>query len=156
MEREAGVNLKSLVGAGDRVVVGMLPFAAAGIAANLVWPTAFRMDFGAGGRVVGIALLVLGGLPWLWAVAQVLTYVPRGRLITTGPFALVLHPIYTFVALLVIPGIGLVLDTWAGFAIGAALYVSSRIFSPSEERQLAMAFPADYAKYRARVLLRWL
>jgi protein-S-isoprenylcysteine O-methyltransferase Ste14 len=52
--------------------------------------------------------------------------------------------------------VGLVLDTWVGFAIGAALYVSSRIFAPSEERQLARDFPNEYPAYCARVFLPWL
>jgi len=150
------VKLGKLVGAGDRVIAGMLPVAAAGIVANVVWPEVFRMGFGTAGLVAGIVLLALGVPVWLWAVAQILVYVPRGKLITTGPFALVFHPIYTFVALLVIPGAGLVLDTWVGFAIGAALYVSSRIFAPREERELASAFPAEYPAYRASVVFPWL
>lgn len=150
------MKLENLVGAGDRVIAGMLPVAAAGIAANVVWPDVFWMGFGTAGLVAGIVLLALGVPLWLWAVAQILVYVPRGKLITTGPFALVLHPIYTSVALLVIPGAGLVLDTWVGFAVGGALYVSSRIFAPREERELASAFPTEYPAYRAKVLAPWL
>lgn len=150
------MKLTDLVGAGDRVIAGMLPVAAAGIAANIIRPGVFRMGFGTGGQTAGIVLLALGGPLWLLAVGQILIDVPRGQLITPGPFSLVLHPIYTFVALLVIPGVGLVLDTWVGFAIGAALYVSSRIFAPSEERQLARDFPNEYPAYCARVFLPWL
>jgi protein-S-isoprenylcysteine O-methyltransferase Ste14 len=150
------MRLRKLIGAGDRIIGGVLPVAAAVIAANAVWPRAFGMHTGLAGLVAGIVLIALGGFPWLWAVAQILVYVPRNRLITTGPFAVVLHPIYTFVALLVIPGVRLVLDTWAGFAIGAALYLSSRIFAPSEEKQLAVSFSAEYPSYRARVLSPWL
>ncbi len=150
------MKLKNLVGAGDRVIGMTLPFAAGGIAANAAWPDVFRLGLGRAGVTAGIVLLALGIPLWLWSVAQILSYVPRGKLITTGPFALVLHPIYTFFALLVIPDIGLVTDTWVGFAIGGVLYVSSRLFSPKEERQLAQDFPTEYAAYRARVLLPWL
>jgi protein-S-isoprenylcysteine O-methyltransferase Ste14 len=150
------MKLRGLVGAGDRIIAGMLPFAVVGIVANVLWPSVFRMNAGNAGLIAGSILLAVGGPLWLWAAAQVLLYVPQGRLITTGPFGIVLHPIYSFVALLVIPGIGLVLDTWGGFAIGAALYVSSRIFAPREERQLAKEFPDDYPAYRSRVLLPWL
>jgi protein-S-isoprenylcysteine O-methyltransferase Ste14 len=61
-----------------------------------------------------------------------------------------------FFAALVIPGVGLVLDTWVGFAIGAALYFFSRIYSPREEKMLATCFPKEYPGYRAKVLLPWL
>jgi protein-S-isoprenylcysteine O-methyltransferase Ste14 len=93
---------------------------------------------------------------WLTAVAQILVSVPKGELITKGPFALVLHPIYTSVALLVIPGCGLVFDSWLGFAIGAVLYVSQRRFAREEEYEMAQRFPREYRAYRSRVLIPWL
>lgn len=150
------MTLKDLVGAGDRIMITTLPVAAVGITASLIWPGVFRMGLGLPGVIAGLVLLAFGVPLWLWAVAQILLYAPRGKLITTGPFALLLHPIYTFFALLVIPGCGLVLDTWVGFAIGGALYVASRRFAPDEERQLARDFPAEYPAYRLRVLLPWL
>jgi protein-S-isoprenylcysteine O-methyltransferase Ste14 len=150
------LNLKMFVGSGGRVMGLTLPFAVIGIAANLAWPSAFRMGFGLAGLIVGVLLLVLGIPLWLGSVAQILVNVPRKKLITTGPYALMAHPLYTSVALLVIPGLGLVLDTWVCFAIGAVLYLSSRIFSLQEEKLLTTYFPADYPAYRARVLMPWL
>jgi protein-S-isoprenylcysteine O-methyltransferase Ste14 len=150
------MKLRNLVGAGDRIAALALPFAVAGITTNVVWPDVFRMGLGFAGVIAGLVLLALGIPLWLWAAAQILAYAPRARLITAGPFALLLHPIYTSAALLVIPGCGLVADTWVGFAIGGALYISSRVFAPCEERQLAEDFPTEYPAYRARVLLPWL
>lgn len=145
-----------LVGAGDRIIGLTLPFAAAGIAANLIWPRLFTMGSGMAGLVVGIILAAVGLPIWLVSVAQVLLVVPTGKLITRGPYALTLHPLYSSVALLVIPGCGLLLDTWVGFAIGAVLYVASRIYSPREEEELAKLHGEDYAAYRRRVWLPWL
>jgi len=150
------MRLKVLVGAGDRVMGLTLPFAAGGIAANLIWPRIFAMGFGPAGRIIGIVLLAVGVPLWITSVVQVLVNVPRKRLITTGPYALMLHPLYTSVAILVIPGCGLVFDTWVGFAIGVVLYICSRIFSVQEETVLTRYFSPDYEAYRARVLLPWL
>jgi len=150
------MGLKTLVGEGDHVMGLALPFAAVGVAANLIWPSAFHMGFGSAGLAVGIVVLAVGVPFWLTSVVQILINVPRKRLITTGPFAVMLHPLYTTVALLVIPGCGLLLDTWVGFAIGAVLYISSRIFSPREEKLLAEEFADRFASYRAKVLLPWL
>jgi len=150
------MKLKVLVGAGDRVMGFTLPFIVAGVAANVLWPPLFRMGLGLTGMVIGLVLLVIGVPLWLTSVAQVLLFVPKRRLITTGPFALVLHPLYTSVALLVFPGIGFVVDTWLGIALGAVLYVSTRIFSRAEEKILAGIFPAEYPAYRAKVFLPWL
>jgi protein-S-isoprenylcysteine O-methyltransferase Ste14 len=150
------MRLKVLVGEGSHVMGLTLPFAIVGIAANLMWPSAFRVGFGPTGFVVGIVLMAVGIPLWLISVAQILVNVPRKRLITKGPYALMLHPIYTCVALLVIPGCGLAFDSWVGFPIGAMLYASSRIFSPREEALLTGYFPEEYPAYRAKVLMPWL
>lgn len=150
------MKLKVLVGTGDRVMGLTLPFIVVGVAANILWPSWFRLGLGTTGLVVGIVLLAIGVPLWFTSVAQVLINVPKRRLITGGPFALVLHPIYTSVAMLVLPGCGFVIDTWLGIALGAILYVSTRIFSPQEEKLLAGIFPREYQEYRAKVLLPWL
>ncbi len=150
------MRLKVLVGEGGHVMGPTALFAAAAIAANLVWPSVFRLGAGPAGRVIGIVLLAVGVPLWITSVVQILVNVPLKRLITTGPFALMLHPLYTCVALLVIPGCGLVLDTWTGFAIGAVLYLFCRIYSPREEKLLTSFFPKEYPVYRAKVLLPWL
>jgi protein-S-isoprenylcysteine O-methyltransferase Ste14 len=150
------MKLKILVGAGSRVMGLALPFIVVGVVANILWPSVFHMGRGTAGLVAGIVLLAVGGPAWLTSVAQILLFVPKGKLITTGPFAVVLHPLYTSVALLVLPGCGLVIDTWLGIALGAVLYVSSRIYSGAEEKILEKVFPGAYAEYRSKVLLPWL
>lgn len=150
------MNIKALVGAGHRVVGLALPFLAAGLAANLARPTWFALGAGSAGRLVAVGLLVPGVALWLGSVVQILVNVPRGRLITTGPYALVLHPLYTSVALLVLPGLGMLFDSWLGLPLGAILYGSSRLFSGQEERELAARFPQAWPEYRRRVLLPWL
>jgi len=150
------MNIRALVGSGDRIMSLTLPFAAAGIAANVAWPDVFALGAGKAGTIASVVLLVLGVPLWLSSVALVARNVPRGRLVTTGPFAVVLHPLYTSVALLVLPGLGLLLDSWCGAAIGGVLYVATRLFAGAEERALAERFPAEYPAYRARVLLPWL
>jgi len=155
-QRRPATLLKTLVGAGDRIMALALPFIGVGVAANIAWPAVFRLGLGTGGLVAGIVFLLIGVPLWLIAAVQLLVYVPRKALITSGPFRLMLHPVYTSVALLVCPGLGLALDTWLGPALGAVLYVSSRIFSGKEEKILTTDFPTEYPAYRERVLLPWL
>ncbi len=150
------MNLRALVGAGDRIIGGTLPVALVGVAANVAWPAVFRMHLGPSGLILGGILLLVGVPIWLTSAIQVLVHVPKRHLITNGPFALVLHPLYTSVALLVLPGIGFVLDTWLGPALGAVLYGFSRIFAAREDAALEDAFGEQYRRYRARVLLPWL
>jgi protein-S-isoprenylcysteine O-methyltransferase Ste14 len=150
------MKLKVLVGSGDRIMSLTLPFLVVGVVANILWPQAFALGFGSGGLIAAIALLVIGVPVWLSGVALVLINVPKKKLITWGPFAVLLHPMYTSVALLVFPGLGLLFDTWVGAAIGVVLYVSSRIFSPNEDKILQKVFPSEYPAYRKRVLIPWL
>ena len=114
-----------------------------------------------GGRfadVSGAVLLVGGILLVLWAAALLgrhLTPLPApreaGALITTGPFALVRHPIYVGIAM---AAVGLAL--WSGglVAILAALALIGVFVVKSryEERLLRSHFP-DYARYANSTLL---
>jgi protein-S-isoprenylcysteine O-methyltransferase Ste14 len=129
----------------------------AGVLLNLANPSIFSV----GGppvwlRLVSIAILVPGLAIWVWSAILILSNVPRGRLITTGPYAWVRHPLYTAVALLVLPWVGFLLDTWLGVRIGAVLYVWSRTFAPAEEAALSLSFGDAWREYTRSVRLRWL
>ena len=151
------MNLKALVGSGDKIGLLVLPVLAIGLALNVLFPTVFRV----GGpspvlRAISILLLIPGVAIWLWSVVLILTKVPKKELITGGPYALVKHPLYTGVALLVLPWLGFLFDTWLGALAGIVLYVASRLFSPAEERALAQAFGPAWDAYIAKVKLPWL
>ncbi|HEX5951004.1 MAG TPA: isoprenylcysteine carboxylmethyltransferase family protein, partial [Actinomycetota bacterium] len=133
------------------------PFLVVGLIANIAFPEWFEV----GGpsdvlRVISIVVLISGLVVWIWSAVLVLTKVPRGELITSGPFALVKHPIYTGVAFLVLPWIGFLLDTWLGAAIGLVLYIGSRSFAPAEEAALSETFGPAWDEYCSTVRIPWL
>ena len=150
------MNIKSLIGSGDKIMGITLPFAIIGIVLNVFYPQWFKMNIGNTGIIIGIILLVVGVPLWLTAVFQMVKYVPQNMLITKGAFRIMLHPIYTSVALFVIPGVSFLFDTWLGFAIGIILYVISRIFRGQEERKLDDVFMEEYRTYRSKVILKWI
>ena len=150
------MRLKLLVGSGDKIGLFVLPFVISGLASSFLFPSLFAIPRLAALMVVGSALLVLGLLIWAWSVALILTQVPKGRLITSGPYALVKHPLYTGVALLLLPGLGCVLGTWLGLLFGAVLYIGSRLFAPEEEHALARTYGTDWDKYARTVRMSWL
>jgi len=150
------LNIKQLVGAGDVIIGITLPFALIGIIANIIFPQWFKMNIGMTGIIIGAVILIFGVPFWLISVIQMLKYVPQNKLITKGAFRIMSHPIYTSVALLVIPGLTLVLDTWVGFGIGFILYIISRIFRVSEEKKLEDNFAEEYKAYRSTVVIPWL
>lgn len=151
------MNLKGLVGSGDKIFLLTLPFLVIGLALNILFPSLFSV----GGPppwlyVLSIIVLAVGITIWLWSVILILTQVPKHKLITSGPYALIKHPLYTAVALLVIPWIGFLLDTWLGVVLGLVLYFASRVFSPDEEKNLARTFGTAWNDYCSKVKLAWL
>lgn len=151
------ISPRELVGSGERIALLTLPFVVVGVVLNLAFPAFFSV----GGpsqalRALSIAILVPGVMIWIWSAALILTHVPRKHLITSGPYALVRHPLYTGVALLVVPWIGFLLDTWLGVVIGLVLYLASRRFSPDEEARLSQTYGRAWNDYRATVKLPWL
>lgn len=151
------MKVKALVGSGDKIGLFTLPFLLLGVLLNILMPS-FLSVGGPSLLVMVIALLLLipGVTIWIWSVFLILTNVPHKHLITTGPYALVKHPLYTGVALLALPGLGLLLNTWLGVLIGMILYIGSRRFAPEEETLLAKTFGATWEEYRQQVKIPWL
>jgi protein-S-isoprenylcysteine O-methyltransferase Ste14 len=154
---EKKMKLKALVGSGDRIMLFTLPFLIVGLVLNILFPSPFSV----GGpsmalRVISIVVLIPGVTIWIWSVILLLTRIPKGELITYGPYTLVKHPLYTGVALLVLPWLGFLFNTWLGVVIGIILYVASRVFSPEEERALSKAFGATWDEYCHKVAIPWL
>ena len=148
--------LRLLIGSGDKIGLFILPFLLVGLLLNIVYPSAF--DVGGPSnvlRVVSIVVLIPGVTIWVWSVALILRKVPRGELITNGPYSIVKHPLYTGVALLVLPWLGFIFNTWLGAVIGIILYIGSRIFAPAEEAELSKTFGATWDEYCNTVRMPW-
>ncbi len=151
------MKLKELMGSARRIGLFTLPFLLVGLILNIAFPSLFTV----GGppialRVISFVVLIPGVTIWIWSVALILTKVPRKELITGGPYSVVKHPLYTGVALLVIPWIGFLFDTWLGVLIGVALYTGSRLFAPQEEEILSKTFGPDWIRYCDKVRIPWL
>jgi protein-S-isoprenylcysteine O-methyltransferase Ste14 len=151
------MKIKELVGSGDKIMLLTLPFLIIGLVLNILKPAWFNV----GGPpkvliVISIIFLIPGITFWLWSVVLILTKASKKELITYGPYALAKHPLYTSVALLVLPWIGFLLNTWLGVLIGIILYIGSRIFSPGEEEILSKTFGTTWDEYCKKVKLPWL
>ena len=108
-------------------------------------------------RAPGLAILLASTAFALWArltlgVMWSSTAVLRDehRLHTGGPYAVTRHPIYTGLLGMVL-GATLVVGVgrWAVVFVIVVVIVELKLHA--EERLLAEAFPADYARYRRRV-----
>jgi protein-S-isoprenylcysteine O-methyltransferase Ste14 len=151
------MKLKVLVGSGDKIGLLTLPFVIIGLILNIMFPSLFNV----GGpsivlKVISIIILIPGVIIWIWSVVLILIKVPQQELITNGPYSLVKHPLYAGVALLVLPWLGFLLNTWLGVLIGIVLYIASRVFWPEEEATLSKTFGTTWDEYCHKVKIPWL
>jgi protein-S-isoprenylcysteine O-methyltransferase Ste14 len=151
------MKLKILVGSGRKIGLFTLPFLVIGIVLNVLYPEYFSVNGPSHALILASILMLIPGITiWIWTIALILTKIPRKELITTGPYALMKHPLYTGVALLVIPWVGFLFNTWLGIFLGIVIYIASRIYSPEEERILSKIFGPAWDDYCKKVIIPWL
>lgn len=151
------MDLKSLAGSGRKIGMVTFPFLIAGLSFNFLNPAFFSVGGPASSlSFISVIVLIPGLILWFWSVVLILTQIPKGRLITKGPYALVRHPLYTSVALLVLPWAGILFNTWLGIFIGFIIYLASRLYSPDEEKSLSLKFGEEWVRYSKTVLIKWL
>lgn len=112
----------------------------------------------AGGAFAGAGLVILG-----WSALRLgrsLTPFPRpvehGRLVTSGPYRFIRHPIYGGVVLACL-GLSLVTENLFRLGVTALLFVFFDLKSRREEQWLGERYPGyrDYSK-RVKKLIPWL
>ena len=151
------LDLKELIGSGDQIGRLVLPIVLGGVILNVLYPSVFEVGGPAATlRTVSMIVATIGVVVWIWSVALILMHVPKGELITGGPYRVVKHPLYTGVSLLVLPWVGFLLNTWLGAALGIVLYLASRVYAPEEEAHLAATFGPRWEAYRGSVWIPWL
>ena len=82
------MNLKVMVGSGDKIGWFVLPFLIIGLVLNHMIPSLFSIG-GPGNvlMVISVIILISGLVIWIWSVILIATKVPRNELITNGPYA---------------------------------------------------------------------
>jgi len=147
---------KVLVGNGGKITLFTLPFLIIGLILNLVYPDFFKVGGSVLLIVISVIILIAGIINWIWSIVLILTKVPRKELIITGPYSIVKHPLYTGMALLILPFLGFLLNTWIGVIFGIILYIGIKIYSPGEEELLAKYFGSAWNEYCNKVKIPWL
>jgi len=136
-------------------VVTLLPFLAVlvrnigPVLVKVPWPW---WAFVEAGQIAALGLLVAGFLQsdpsHFLGLRQMGDTGADTRLTTTGAYALVRHPMYTF-GLLVLWCFPIITTGTLAFNIGITLYIL--VGSEWEERRLIAQFGEDYLRYRAKV-----
>jgi protein-S-isoprenylcysteine O-methyltransferase Ste14 len=151
------MNIKELIGNGYKIGRIIYPIIIIGIIINILFSSYFFI----GGPsplllLVSIMVLIIGLINCIWSQILIIINVPKHKLITSGPFSIVKHPLYTGVSLLVIPWVGFIINTWLGVVIGIALYTTSRIYELEDEKKLSNMFGNAWSEYTKKVRIPWL
>src|SRR5262249_57170709 len=75
-------------------------------------------------QAVSAVVLAVGVAVWAWSVLLIVTKGRAGELVTTRPYSLGKHPLYTSGALLVLPWLGFLLDTLLRALLRIVLFVA--------------------------------
>lgn len=102
---------------------------------------------------VGIGLVALGAYVVALSGTRIVKAARGQEMVTNGPFAVFLNPIYGAVVLFVIPGAALILQSWLVAATAPATYLLYRIFARREEQRLIARFGEGYLENRRRRIL---
>jgi protein-S-isoprenylcysteine O-methyltransferase Ste14 len=101
-------------------------------------------------QITGLVLAALGGILVLWTIVALAT-AGRGRLVVTGPYRYMRHPMY-FGAALAIAGAALFYQSPLLLAYASVFLLFSHFFVVFyEEPALQRAFGGEYDSYRQQV-----
>ena len=101
--------------------------------------------------ILGLGLLVVGITCYVSSLRKFNAGYKNGELVTTGPYAVVRHPIYTAWILLICPGAILFFRSWLMLFIPLIAYISFKFLIHEEDKYLENKFGQEYLDYRKKV-----
>jgi protein-S-isoprenylcysteine O-methyltransferase Ste14 len=121
------------------------------ILANLYYLRAFTLPHTDLVFMAGTGLIIAGAIIFLIAAAQVHTSFNRGKLVTSGVYAYMRHPVYAAWILFIVPGIILATGLLLLTALPVIMYLLLRALTDREEAYMVQEFDDAYLDYRSRV-----
>ncbi|MFZ5568809.1 MAG: methyltransferase family protein [Thermodesulfobacteriota bacterium] len=102
-------------------------------------------------RWLAIAPLILGIPFYLFSLVSVMRAFKAGKLVTKGVYGMCRHPVYSAWILFFIPGLALLLNSWALLSASVVLYFLARFMVREEDMYLEIMFGEEYLKYKSEV-----
>lgn len=101
--------------------------------------------------IAGSLSIVVGISLYLAALLDLRKGLREGRLVTTGLYSFVRHPLYASNILFVVPGIALLCRSWLLLCVPLCMYAAFRLFIPAEDGELRKRFGRPFEEYRSRI-----
>ncbi len=144
-------------GVGPRLFAATSVWFVLALALDLAMPDRFRMHSlsPVAANVIGGSLIVAGLLLYIPTALAIASAVRDKRLLTTGLFARIRHPLYAIALWLLTPGFCLLFRSWLILTTPAAFLLVAAILLPREEAALEARFGDAYRAHRTRTGLLW-
>ena len=137
-------------GVGPKIGIIALPYLTCSILLTLVFPDIFT--FGEPTKsvflIAGIILAAAGLIFYLVSARLLMGGLQNTRLVTTGPYRYCRNPLYAAIILLIIPGIGLIMNSWIILTTSIVGYLMFTRCIRGENDELDSFFGDEYRKYR--------
>jgi protein-S-isoprenylcysteine O-methyltransferase Ste14 len=151
------VKKMSLMGVAGKIMIVLLVSLAVTEGVSLRLAPAFRLAGDYRGLVIAAVVMASVGFAFnLIAAFSMLSAHRKGRLATSGLYALFLNPMYAFQLLLTVPGLLLLLNSWLALLAVVPAFLAFKVFAKEEETYLEGKFGALYLEYRNKVLFKFL
>ena len=140
-------------GVGPRIAAAALLWAAFALVATRKWPGLCRMRFlsDAASVTIGAALLVFGVCMLIIAARACTAAYNHDRLVTSGIFSVVRHPIYSAWIVLIVPGLAFLCRSWPMLFTSLVAWAAFKKLIHREDEYIERRFGPAYLEYRARV-----
>lgn len=138
-------------GIGPRIAVVLLPWLALSIIFSIIFKDTFAFSIENRKVIIiaGIVLMVFGLAFYLSTVRVLLKGLQETKLQTHGAFALCQNPLYSSIALFIIPALSLILNSWLVLTSSVVGYIMFKIYIKNEYQELEKLFGEEYLKYKS-------
>jgi protein-S-isoprenylcysteine O-methyltransferase Ste14 len=138
-------------GIGPKIAIVMLPWLAVSIILSIVLKNtfAFTTDNKKIILLTGILLMLFGLIFYFSTVRVLLKGLRETKLQTKGAFSLCRNPLYSSIALFIIPALSLILNSWLVLTTSIVGYIMFKVHIKDECRELEKFFGAEYLKYKS-------
>jgi protein-S-isoprenylcysteine O-methyltransferase Ste14 len=150
-------NRASLMGEAPRLLVPVLPLLIVALVGTLVLPSFFMFEGKWRGVAfaIGIELIALGILFWLSAAIGLIAAFKANRIAVHGAYGLCRHPIFSWWIFSVLPGLALLVNSWAFIVVVVVLYIVVIPAARREEVDMMARFGDGYRSYRDKTRMLW-
>ena len=142
----------TFLGIGPKIGRIVLPYLASAIALTIIFPAKFT--FGKAVEepflIAGIILLAVALVFYLTTLRLMLPGIRANRLVTGGAYRLCRNPLYSALILFLVPGLGLLLNSWIIITTSILGYLVFRKFIHEEEELLERLFGDEYREYHEK------